>query len=180
MVGWDIGVAIYLTLALFMMARADVQNIRRRAAEQDEGQSVILVLTVAAAVASLGAIVVELSSPVPSGGAWRDKHLLLVALTILLSWFFIHLMFALHYAHEFYGASDSRGLAFPGGEPAPDYWDFLYFSLVIGMTSQVSDVGIVRKDIRRTAAAHGVISFFFNVALLALAVNIAATAISSR
>ena len=86
-------------------------------------------------------------------------------------------MFALHYAHEFYAATDGRGLVFPGDEHSPDYWDFLYFSLVIGMTSQVSDVGVVKKEIRRTVAAHGVISFFFNVALFALTVNIAASAI---
>ena len=86
-------------------------------------------------------------------------------------------MFALHYAHEFYDQSGVRGLAFPRGEEEPDYWDFLYFSLVIGMTSQVSDVGITTKEIRRTVAAHGVVSFFFNAALLALTVNIAASAI---
>jgi len=86
-------------------------------------------------------------------------------------------MFALHYAHEFYDESDGRGLTFPGREDEPDYWDFVYFALVVGMTSQVSDVGVTSKVIRRTVAAHGVVSFFFNVALLALTVNIAASAI---
>src|SRR5215813_5077889 len=152
LVGWDTAVAVYLVLAFFM-------------------------LTVIAAVASLAAIVVELSSSALPGGGRRGSHILLASLTIMLSWFFIHMMFALHYAHEFYAATDGRGLAFPGNDRTPDYWDFLYFSLVIGMTSQVSDVGVIKKEIRRTVAAHGVISFFFNVALLALTVNIAASAI---
>jgi uncharacterized membrane protein len=95
----------------------------------------------------------------------------------LLSWAFIHTIFALHYAHEFYDEDIGGGLAFPGGETEPDYWDFVYFSFVIGMTSQVSDVGVTHKEIRRTVAAHGVVSFVFNAALLALTVNIAASAI---
>jgi uncharacterized membrane protein len=86
-------------------------------------------------------------------------------------------MFALHYAHEYYDEIDGGGLAFPGDDRAPDYWDFVYFAFVIGMTSQVSDVGITGKGIRRTAAAHGIVSFMFNAALLALTVNIAASAI---
>src|SRR5499425_1135350 len=177
LVGWDTAVAVYLVLAFFMMARSNIQIIKSRAAEEDEGQLAILMLTVISAVASLGAIVVELSSSALPGGGRRGSHILLASLTIMLSWFFIQIMFALHYAHEFYAAADGRGLAFPGDEHSPDYWDFLYFSLVIGMTSQVSDVGVVKKEIRRTVAAHGVISFFFNVALLALTVNIAASAI---
>ena len=93
--------------------------------------------------------------------------------TILLSWAFMHTIFALHYAHEFYGEGrDAKvgGLVFPGtGEP--DYWDFLYFSLVIAMTSQVSDVQISSRSIRRLATIHGAISFFFNLTVLALTVN---------
>ena len=86
-------------------------------------------------------------------------------------------MFALHYAHEFYDETAGRGMSFPGGDPHPDYLDFVYFSFVIGMTSQVSDVAITSKLIRRTATVHGVVSFLFNAALLALTVNIAASAI---
>jgi uncharacterized membrane protein len=96
----------------------------------------------------------------------------------VLSWVFIHTIFALHYAHDYYGEYGAKqsGLNFPGDEP-PDYWDFVYFSFVIGMTSQVSDVAVAGRPIRRTVIAHGVVSFFFNVALLALMVNLAASAI---
>jgi uncharacterized membrane protein len=103
-------------------------------------------------------------------------YVALAAFTILLSWAFIHTIFALHYAHEFYDETDGGGLAFPG-DREPDYWDFVYFSFVIGMTSQVSDVAITSKLIRRTAAAHGIVSFVFNAALLALTVNLAASAL---
>jgi len=177
LVGWDIGIGLYVIFAFEMMARANVHQIRRRAATQDEGAIVILVLTVATALASLLAIVALLGTSAVGAAQRRSIELILATITIVLSWAFIHTMFALHYAHEFYDQSGVRGLAFPGGEEEPDYWDFLYFSLVIGMTSQVSDVGITTKEIRRTVAAHGVVSFFFNAALLALTVNIAASAI---
>ena len=177
LVGWDIGTGLYLVLAFHMMAGSDVHGIRRRAAQQDEGQAAILVLTVAAALASLAAIFVELGTSPGAGEGRPSGRLLLAALTIVLSWAFIHTMFALHYAHEFYDDETGGGMVFPGGDEEPDYWDFVYFSFVIGMTSQVSDVGVTSKLVRRTVTAHGVVAFAFNAALLALTVNIAASAI---
>lgn len=174
--GWDIGVALYLVLAFVLFARADPATIRSHAAQQDDGEAAILLLTAIAALASLGAITFEL---IVAGKDGRDPlHLGLAILTIALSWAFTHAMFALHYAHEFYARNRHKGggLKFPGDEE-PDYWDFLYFSLVIGMTSQVSDVAVTAKPIRRIVLAHGVISFAFNATLLALAVNIAASAL---
>ena len=173
LVGWDIYVGLYLALVAHLMSGAEIERIRARAAVEDEGQFAILMLTVVAALASLGAIFSELGI----GAGRRPAHVVLAAFTILLSWAFIHTIFALHYAHEFYDEDIGGGLAFPGGETEPDYWDFVYFSFVIGMTSQVSDVGVTHKEIRRTVAAHGVVSFVFNAALLALTVNIAASAI---
>jgi uncharacterized membrane protein len=175
LVGWDIGVVLYLALALRMMGVADVRHIRLRARLQDEGQLAILGLTATAALASLGAIVALLGM---SGGNQREPiHLLLGVVTILLSWTFTHIMFALHYAHEYYDEDGGQGggLLFPGDLKEPDYWDFVYFSYVIGMTSQVSDVQITCRPIRHTVSAHGIISFIFNVTLLALTVNIAAS-----
>jgi len=176
LVGWNIGIGLYLVLAFHMMAVSDVVSIRRRAASEDDGKFAMLVLTVASALASLAAIVAELSSTL-NGGARQPTQLVLAISTIVLTWAFIHTMFALHYAHEFYDEEGGGGLTFPGSDAEPDYWDFMYFSFVIGMTSQVSDVGVTCKPIRRTVTAHGVVSFVFNVALLALTVNIAASAI---
>jgi uncharacterized membrane protein len=173
LVAWDIALGLYLVLAFRLMTNCDVNRIMRRAAHQDEGRITILVLVVASALASLLAILAEL------GGASRQPaHLALAAITILLSWAFTHTIFAIHYAHEYYSekAHKGGGLNFPGDEP-PDYWDFVYFSFVVGMTSQVSDVAVTSSALRRLVAAHGVVSFIFNTTLLALTVNIAAGAI---
>jgi len=176
LVGWDIGLIVYLVFAFVAMGKADTARIRRRAAMLDEDRVVFLVLTAAAGLASLAAIVAELG--VKEAGR-EPAHLALAAVTIALSWMFTHTIFALHYAHEFYieNRYQDGGLAFPGKEQ-PDYWDFVYFSLVIGMTSQVSDVAVTAKQIRRTVTWHGVLSFFFNVTLLALTVNIAASVLT--
>ena len=174
--GWDVGVALYLALVFQMMGRSNIHTMRRHAAEQDEGRLAMLVLTVAAALASLAAIFAVLGGSGGTAGNRPPANVTLAAFTILLSWAFIHTIFALHYAHEFYDETDGGGLAFPG-DREPDYWDFVYFSFVIGMTSQVSDVAITSKLIRRTAAAHGIVSFVFNAALLALTINLAASAL---
>jgi uncharacterized membrane protein len=175
LVGWNVGVVLYLAAALSVMASADVGRIRRQSELQDEGRLMMLVLIVVAAASSMAAIIVELGAA--PGAAREPLRLALATVTIALSWAFIHTIFALHYAHEFHAVHrEGGGLAFPGKEE-PDYWDFVYFSFIIGMTSQVSDVAITSKVIRRTAAAHGIISFFFNAALLAITVNIAASAI---
>jgi uncharacterized membrane protein len=177
LIGWDCGLVLYLALVCQLLIRHDIAHIRRRAAVQDEGQTAILVLTVVAALASIGAIIAELGSA--AGAAGRQPYqLVLATITIALSWLFVHVIFALHYAHEYYLEDGGRGggLTFPGNE-APDYWDFIYFSFVIGMTSQVSDVAVTCRPIRRTVTAHGIVAFTFNAALVALTVNIAASAI---
>ena len=176
LVTWDVGVGLYLVLAFQAMANSDIARIRRRAAMLDEDRTAFLFLTAAAALASLGAIVAELGD---KQAAHAAANLVLAVATIALSWGFTHTIFALHYAHEYYieNRYQDGGLAFPGKDE-PDYWDFMYFSLVIGMTSQVSDVAVTAKTLRRFVTAHGVISFVFNAALLALTVNIAASALA--
>ena len=168
LVGWDSGVVLYLALIYSYMARASIAKMRQRAAIDDEGAIALLVLTTTAALASLAAVVADI------GKAPSPYHVVLGLGTILLSWTFMHSIFALHYAREFFGKGyDERtgGLVFPGKED-PDYWDFLYYSLVVAMTAQVSDVQITSKTIRRLTTVHGVASFFFNVTVLALTVNI--------
>jgi len=174
LISWDTFIALYLLLVYTMVVRAGLAHIRRNAALQDDGRFLILLVTGLGAFASLAAIIFEL------GASQRSPpQLALATLTIALSWAAVHTSFALHYAHDYYRGGKAGGLQFPSGDQREqaDYWDFVYFSFVIGMTAQVSDVGITDKTIRRTATVHGIISFFFNTALLALMVNIAASAI---
>jgi uncharacterized membrane protein len=176
LIAWDVFAALYLVLVYIMMLRSGHRHVRRNAVLQDDGRFLIVTVTVLGAFASIAAIVFEL-------GASRHAvpQLLLATATITLSWAVVHTAFALHYAHDYYGGAKPGGLQFPSGDQHDhaDYWDFVYFSFVIGMTAQVSDVGITDKTIRRTATAHGIVSFVYNTALVALMVNIAASAISS-
>jgi len=174
LLGWDTALVLYLALAYVTIFLGGHAGLRRVAAMQDDGRFLILALTLIAAFASLAAIVFELGVP-----HYGPLQLTLAIVTILMSWAAIHTTFALHYAHEYYRGESVGGLAFPGEDQDPDYWDFVYFSFVIGMTAQVSDVGITDRVIRRTATVHGITSFLFNTALLALMVNIAASALSS-
>jgi uncharacterized membrane protein len=179
LVAFDLAAVVFLGAVWIMMARATTADMRRRAQIEDEGRYVVLALSAAAAVAILLAItsqLQEIRDPTSTATALRVT---LAAVTILLAWFFMNTIFALHYAHFFYGDSDAsagaeaRGLDFPG-RADPDYWDFLYFSFVIGMTFQVSDVQIENHRLRRLGLAHGVLAFFFNVVVVALTINIIA------
>jgi uncharacterized membrane protein len=174
LIGWDSFVTLYLLLVYTMMLRCGLARIRRNAVLQDEGRFLILLVTALGAFASIAAIVFELGASHHS-----PRELALATVTVALSWATVHTVFALHYAHEYYRGAKPGGLQFPSGDEheKPDYWDFVYFSFVIGMTAQVSDVGITNRTIRRTATAHGIASFVYNTALVALMVNIAASAI---
>ncbi len=184
LLGWDFGALAFLLLIVVMIVRSTGEHIRMRAALQDAGRWVVLILTVAGVLFSLLAIAFiqhHLKSSTPGEAG---LYFGLIAATILLSWLLAHTMFALHYAHDYYGPAVDLddadgligGLEFPSCD-APDYWDFLYFSFVIGMTCQVSDVQVSGQGIRRVALAHGVVSFFFNTIILAFTVNIAASAV---
>ena len=174
LIGWDSFVTLYLLLVYIMMLRSGLAHIRRNAVLQDDGRFLILLVTALGAFASIAAIVFELGASHHS-----TKALALATVTVALSWAAVHTAFALHYAHDYYRGAKPGGLQFPSGDQheKPDYWDFVYFSFVVGMTAQVSDVGITDRTIRRTATAHGIVSFVYNTALVALMVNIAASAI---
>ena len=176
LIAWDVFAALYLALVYIMMLRSGHRHVRRNAVLQDDGRFLIVTVTVLGAFASIAAIVFELGA-----SHHAVPQLLLATATITLSWAVVHTAFALHYAHGYYRGAKPGGLQFPSGDQHDhaDYWDFVYFSFVIGMTAQVSDVGITDKTIRRTATVHGIISFVYNTALVALMVNIAASAISS-
>lgn len=171
--GWNCGVLLYLALIYSQARRGDIARLKQRAAEEDENAMVLLLLTFVAAVASLAAVVIELAGSREAEGLRGALSIALAMGTIVLSWLFAHTEFALHYAHEFYGQGRDKkigGLKFPS-RSEPDYWDFLYFSLVIAMTSQVSDVAISSRSLRAVASMHAALSFFFNLGILALTVN---------
>jgi uncharacterized membrane protein len=176
LIAWDVFAGLYLVLVLIMMLRCEHSHIRRNAIMQDDGRFLIVMVTVLGAFASIAAIVFELGAT-----HHGPEPLALATTTIALSWAVVHTAFALHYAHDYYRGIKPGGLQFPAGDQHDhaDYWDFVYFSFVIGMTAQVSDVGITDKTIRRTATVHGIIAFVYNTALIALMVNIAASAVAS-
>jgi uncharacterized membrane protein len=182
LMAWNGGVLLYIALTSIMMLRDDLDRMRERSNVQDEGRFVILALSIVAAVASIAAIVAQLAATKDMHGAQKSLHIVLAGMTILTGWTFIHLTFALHYAHEY--ASERRkrpdlpekirgGLDFPD-TLTPDYSDFLYFSFIIGVASQTADIAICSPVMRRIALAHGVVAFFYNTIVVALTINIAA------
>jgi uncharacterized membrane protein len=179
LVGWDVGVALYLILAFWMIAKSDVAQIHRQSVAQDEGSFAILVLTIVSAAASVGAVFAWLEFATHAE-TFTPAGLAFLLVTIMLSWAFIHTMFALHYAHEYYAEHGERGggLIFPR-DPEPDYWDFVYLAFSIGTATQVSDVEISSKRIRRTVTVHGIVAFFFNVTVIALTVGLVGDAMQT-
>jgi uncharacterized membrane protein len=174
-IGWNVGACIYLVLAAQMMFGSSHERMCRRAEQHDEGRLLVLTFVVLAALMCVAAIVAELAAVRELKGEARYMHLGLTVLTLLSSWAFTQVMFAQHYAHDYYVALARRqhgGLEFPGGQP-PDYGDFLYFSCIIGTSAQTADVSLASRQMRRTGLLHCVLAFFFNTTLLALTINIA-------
>lgn len=172
---WNIGAGLYLLLAARMMFGSSHERMKTRALLQDEGRWLVLGLVIVAAIMTLGAIVAELAVAKDLHGDLRTGHIALSALTVLTSWAFTQVMFALHYAHDFYVSQERGypgGLEFPGGH-APDYGDFLYFACVIGTSGQTADVSFSSRAMRRIGTVHCVLAFFFNTTLVALTINIA-------
>ncbi len=174
-IGWNVGAILYLVLAMRMMFWSSHERMKTRALQHDEGNTVVLILVVTAALACIGAIVAELAVVKELKGELRYAHIALAALTIVTSWAFTQIMFALHYAHDYYVGvvrGDHGGLDFPGGQP-PDYGDFIYFASVIGTSGQTADVSFTSRRMRRIGLVHCVLAFFFNTTLVALTINIA-------
>jgi uncharacterized membrane protein len=180
--GWNGGIDVFLIWTLWNMSRATPEKMRRYALTEYQGRLALLLLVTAAACASIFAIGFLLSETKGLPMTMVVLHVALSALTIVSSWLLVHTVFALEYAHNYYhdthikSKQQSPYLNFPC-ENDPDYWDFLYFSFVIGMTSQVSDVQITSRLMRRLALLHGIISFFFNTSILAMSINIIAALI---
>ena len=177
LIAWNVGTCLYVLLAAIMMIRSSQHHMHRRAQMQDDGQLVILFLVVVSGIASLAAIAGELSVVKDMHGLLKVAHITLAGVTVLSSWAFIQVMFALHYAHDYYAASAygrAVGLQFPEDDQ-PDYGDFFYFAAVIGTSGQTADVSFVSKPMRRIGSVHCILAYLFNTTVLALLINIGAS-----
>lgn len=181
LLGWIAGVAVYLALAWWLCERFDARRTRERAQAQDEPSVVLFLLMLLATLACVAAIVVMMQQGRGFSGAERTLHIAVSVVALVASWLFIQTIFAFRYAHRYYQEemrqeADGPGLKFPGGLD-PDYFDFLYHAHVVGMTSQVSDVQVTSREMRRLTLVHSVLSFAFNMLVLALSINVVAGAL---
>ena len=177
-VAWDVGVLVFLAMSAHLFVTKSPDLMPAAAEAQQEGEWTIFGLTLAVVVVSFVVVSSEFAAIKSAPADQRGLLVALVAVTLFASWLMTHVTFAFRYAHEFYGREAGnvdvdRGLEFPE-EKEPDYLDFLYFAVVIGMTFQVSDVQITSRKLRRVATVHGLLSFMFNTVIVALTVNIAA------
>lgn len=184
LLGWCVGAFTYLGLAWWLAETFDAERTRARAQLQDPPSAVIFLVMLVAVVVSVGAIAVILQQVKSLAPDQRPAHIALSMLALAASWLTIHMVFAFRYAHRYYQAelqtgkqadADGPGLQFPGADD-PDYFDFLYYSYVVGMTSQVSDVQVTSREMRRLTLVHSIVSFGFNMAVLALSINVVAGA----
>jgi uncharacterized membrane protein len=189
LIGWNFAVWTYLVLMWLHMAFASDDSVRRNASREDESAGTVLFLICTATVASLVAIVIELGTTKSLGLGSKVLHTTLTATTLIGAWFLIPTIFTLHYARLYYGSDPAApALVFPDNDPqsssgeskdgaklTPNYWDFLYFAFTIAVASQTADIGLRGRHARRGVLAQSVLSFYFNVAVLGLCVNIAAS-----
>jgi uncharacterized membrane protein len=173
---WDVFSFSVLVLAWLTILITPVHLLRAHAQEQDLGRLLIFVSVVIASCAALFAVGFLISVNKGEMRGHFTVHLVLALATVIFSWCVMHTVFGIHYAHAFYGDSDAGGdrhaggLIFPGDRP-PDYSDFAYYSFVVGMTCQVSDVQISSRRMRRLTLLHGMLAFGFNTLILALLIN---------
>ena len=178
LLAWCAGLAVYLVLAWWLCLAFDAQRTRERAQAQDEPSVVLVMVLLLVNAACVVTITVLIQQNRDLSGLDQALHVGLSAAALASSWFFIQTIFAFHYAHRYYfeekqGESDGPGLNFPGGL-APDYFDFLYYAHVVGMTSQVADVQITSREMRHITLIHSVLAFGFNMLILALGINVIA------
>jgi uncharacterized membrane protein len=178
-IGWDALSLAFLGSMLVTMLQHTPTEIRARAAVDDEGRGFILTLVLLAAAASVWAVGAELGFAKDSKGLMKALRIGLAFGTVIASWFMVQMIFALHYAHEYYGvdeddgARDAGGLDFPG-DKEPDYWDFLHFSIVIGAACATADINFTSKGLRQLGTLHSLVAFAFNTVIVALTINLTA------
>ncbi len=172
--GFDAGAIVFLGLIVRKAMTEKSSAMRTSAASNEPDRHTLNIIAWGVVAIVITAVWIELTGH----GGNHGTGIALAGLTLVLAWLFANTLFGLHYAHVWYlrdsNGKDHGGLDFPGFDPTPDYWDFAYFAYVLGMTFQVSDVQITSKRMRRIALIHGLVAFFFNIAVLALSVNLLA------
>lgn len=181
LLAWCVASAIFLLLAWWLAIGFDAVRTRTHAQAQDQPSVLLFLLVLASVFASTAAIAVMLQQVQSLAPAALLAHLALSMLALALSWLLMQTIFAFRYAHLYYreelhGRATGAGLEFPG-QQAPDYFDFQYYAHVVGMTSQVSDVVVTSRKMRRLTLLHSVTSFAFNMLVLALSINVMSGAI---
>lgn len=170
LIGWNVGVWLYLLLILWLTLGASAQKVSQVASIEDENAGLVLFTVSVAAIASLAAVILQLA-----GGGSGPLRYAYTGLTVAGSWLLIGTIFSLHYAHLFYTAREHTPLLrFTDGERHPDYWDFHYFSFTLSVAVQTSDVGVAGREMRRVVLAHSLVGFVFNTAILGFTINLAA------
>lgn len=170
-VGFDLAAAGFLLSLIPLLRECDMATMRRHSEENDANRTIVLAVSTLITLVVMAAIAGEL----PAAKHGEPGALLRLIATLLLTWLFANVVYALHYAHEYYRAGavpgeDAGGLEFPGSGH-PDYLDFAYFSLTLGMTFQTSDVEISSRTIRRIVTAHSFAAFIFNIGVIAFTIN---------
>jgi uncharacterized membrane protein len=180
LIGWNVTVWFYLCLMGWLMMRASHARVRTIAEQEDRGAVVILAVMSIAAIGSLAAIILELSTVKSLTLSRRLVHYAFTGSTIFGSWCLVATLFTFHYARIFYQSPiELRALRFPDNEGNPNYWDFLYFSFTIAVAAQTSDISVMSRSMRKTVLAQSVLCFLFNVAIIGLSINIAASLMGS-
>ena len=179
LIGWNIGVWLYVLLILLLTLTANPDKVRKVASIEDENAGLVLFTVSIAAIASLAAVTLELAAGSKLTGGPTAAQYAFTGFTVAGSWLLIGAIFSLHYAHLFYTAHENTPLLrFPDGERHPDYWDFHYFSYTLSVAVQTSDVGVAGRQMRRVVLAHSLVGFVFNTAILGFTINMAASLIN--
>jgi uncharacterized membrane protein len=180
LIGWNSGVWAYLLTMAWTMFRADHSRVRAIAEKQDESGGAVLGAVIVGAILSVYAIVTELANMKGASEHLKALHYGFTALTVIGSWLLVGVMYCFHYAHIYYTASKhALPLEFPDQHTQPNYWDFLYFSFTLSVAVQTSDVTVKTRAMRKLVLGHCVLAFFFNLVILGLSVNIAASLVNT-
>jgi uncharacterized membrane protein len=170
-VGWDSFALTLVALAWSVILRADNAETKRRASSDDPGRHLVFGVALFSSIVSFFAAAFVLRYVRTFEGHAKETWTALTLAAIVLAWVLAHTVYTLRYAHLYYGHAHHVGLQFPGDEPPADI-DFAYFSFTVGMCFQVSDVVVASTRCRRAVLLHAVLSFVFNTAILALALNL--------